>query len=509
MTQRIETVGIVGAGVMGAGIAQIAMQAGLRVALFDARLGAGEAARKKLSETFDKLAGKGKITPADASDAMARISVEESLEHLAGCELVIEAIIERLDAKQNLLRDLENVVSPDCILATNTSSLSVTSIASVCRHPSRVAGFHFFNPVPLMKVVEVIDGLATEPAVGDALQALANRMGHRAIRAKDTPGFIINHAGRAYGTEALQILKEGIATPADIDRILREGMGFRMGPFELFDLTALDVSHPVIESIYNQFYQDPRYRPSSHTQRMLEAGFVGRKTGRGFYRYEGGQSPDPATGQPVPKVHATPAVWVGAETEEDRILLCELLGRLGAEVEPGTRPSPHALCLLAPYGIDAAQAALTFQTDPSRTLCIDLLPDLARHRTLMLTASTSPSMRAAAHALLARDGVGVTVIQDSVGFVAQRVMAMVINLAGEIVQQKITSIQDLEEGVRLGLGYPFGPLAWGDELGASRILNILKRMSDLTADPRYRPGLWLRRRADLGLSLCTSEPSIG
>jgi 3-hydroxybutyryl-CoA dehydrogenase len=509
MTQRIETVGIVGAGVMGAGIAQIALQAGLRVALFDARPGAGEAARKKLSETFDKLVGKGKITPGDASDALARVSVEERLERLAGCELVIEAIVEQLDAKQNLLRDLENIVSPDCILATNTSSLSVTSIASVCRDPSRVAGFHFFNPVPLMKVVEVIDGLATDPAVGDALQALANRMGHRAIRAKDTPGFIINHAGRAYGTEALQMLKEGIATPADIDRILREGMGFRMGPFELFDLTALDVSHPVIESIYNQFYQDPRYRPSSHTQRMLEAGFVGRKTGRGFYCYEDGQSPDPAIGQPVPQVHAMPSVWVGTETEEDRVLLCRLLSRLGAEVEPGTRPSPNALCLLAPYGIDAAQAALTFQTDPSRTICIDLLPDLARHRTLMQTASTSPAMRAAAHALLSRDGVGVTVIQDSVGFVAQRVMAMVINLAGEIVQQKITSIQDLDEGVRLGLGYPFGPLAWGDELGASRILNILRRMSDLTADPRYRPGLWLRRRADLGLSLRTSEPSIG
>jgi 3-hydroxybutyryl-CoA dehydrogenase len=509
MTQTIQTMAIVGTGVMGVGIAQIALQAGLRVSLFDAREGAGDTARLKLSETFDKLVAKGKISTADASDAMSRVHVETSLQALADCELVVEAIIEKLEAKQSLFCDLENIVSATCVLATNTSSLSVTSIACVCRHPERVAGFHFFNPVPLMKVVEVIDGLATDPTVGDALQALATRMGHRGIRAKDTPGFIINHAGRAYSTEALQILKEGIATPLDIDRILREGMGFRMGPFELFDLTALDVSHPVIESIYSQFYQDPRYRPSSHTQRMLEAGFVGRKVGRGFYSYQNGQTPDPASAQNVPDVQLMPPVWIGAETDADRASLITLLDRLGAQIETGDRPSANALCLLAPYGVDAAQASLDFDTDPCRTLCIDLLPDLARHRTLMPTTATSPAMLAAGHALLARDGVGVTVIQDSVGFVAQRVMAMVINLAGEIVQQKITSIDDLDEGVRRGLGYPLGPLAWGDELGARRILHILKRMADLTADPRYRPGLWLRRRADLGLSLRVAEPAVG
>ncbi|EPO8351724.1 3-hydroxyacyl-CoA dehydrogenase NAD-binding domain-containing protein, partial [Pseudomonas aeruginosa] len=230
MTRSIERMAIVGSGVMGTGIAQIAIQAGIQVRLFDAREGAAQAARDNLKRTFDKLVEKGKISADNAVAALERLQVATALEQLSDAQLVVEAIVERLDAKQALLTDLEAVVDADCILATNTSSLSVTSIARSCRHPERVAGFHFFNPVPLMKVVEVIDGLATDPAVGDCLQALAALMGHRGIRAKDTPGFIINHAGRAYSTEALQILKEGVAEPADIDRILREGMGFRMGP---------------------------------------------------------------------------------------------------------------------------------------------------------------------------------------------------------------------------------------------------------------------------------------
>jgi len=509
MTRMIDRVGIVGTGVMGSGIAQIAAQAGIQVKLFDTREGAAQTARDSLKRTFDTLVAKGKIETAKAQAALDRLQVADSLAELSDSQLVVEAIIERLDAKQALLADLEAVVDVDCILATNTSSLSVTSIARGCRHPERVAGFHFFNPVPLMKVVEVIDGLATDPAVGDCLQALATLMGHRGIRAKDTPGFIINHAGRAYSTEALQILKEGVAEPADIDRILREGMGFRMGPLELFDLTALDVSHPVIESIYNQFYQDPRYRPAALTRLMLEAGYVGRKVGRGFYRYQDGQMIDVPAPQSVPTVQTLPPVWVGAENEEDRITLGALVQRLGGRLARGEHPSDEALCLLAPYGRDASSACLRFGTDPARTVCVDMLLDLQRHRCLMLTPATTPVMRDAAHALLAGDGVGVTVINDSVGFVAQRVMAMIVNLAGDIVQQRISSVDDLDEGVRRGLGYPQGPLAWGDELGAKRLLEILERMSYLTGDPRYRPGPWLRRRAELGLSLRQAEPSLG
>lgn len=507
MPRSIHEMAIVGTGVMGSGIAQIAAQAGIRVKLFDAREGAAQTAHDNLARTLGKLVEKGKIDSADAAAALGRLVVAASLDELADVDLVVEAIVERLDAKQALLAELEAVVDADCILATNTSSLSVTSIARNCQHPGRVAGFHFFNPVPLMKVVEVIDGLATDPEVGDCLQALAAQMGHRGIRALDTPGFIINHAGRAYGTESLQILKEGVTSPAELDRILRDGMGFRMGPLELFDLTALDVSHPVIESIYNQYYQEPRYRPSPLTRQMLEAGYVGRKVGRGFYRYENGQMIDPPPAQTVPRVAAMPSVWLGTESETDREVLHALLTSLGAELEQGDVPSSEALCLLAPYGSDASSACLRFGTDPTRTLCIDPLIDLQRHRCLMQNPATGAAFRDAAHALLASDGVGVSVINDSVGFVAQRVMAMIVNLAGDIVQQRIASVDDLDEGVRRGLGYPQGPLAWGDSLGAGRLLSILERMTALTGDMRYRPGPWLRRRAILGLSLRHVEPA--
>lgn len=508
MTREIKRMAVVGAGIMGTGIAQIAAQAGIEVVLFDNREGAAEAARENLRQTLDKLVSKGKIADGDAQATLERLRVATALTDLSDVDLVVEAIIERLDAKQALLAQLEAVVRDDCILATNTSSLSVTSIARECRHPERVAGFHFFNPVPLMKVVEVIDGLASDPRVGDTLQALAARMGHRGIRAKDTPGFIINHAGRAYSTEALQILKEGVTDAAEVDRILREGLGFRMGPLELFDLTALDVSHPVIESIYNQFYQEPRYRPAALTRQMLEAGYVGRKVGRGFYRYANGQMIDAPQAQAVPVVEALPPVWLGTESDADRASLSAMLERLGAHVEQGAAPSDAALCLLAPYGLDATSAAQRFATDPTRTVCIDPLLDCTRYRTLMLTPATRQDMRNAAHALLARDGVGVSVINDSVGFVAQRVLAMIVNLAGDIVQQRIASVDDLDEGVRRGLGYPQGPLAWGDSVGAQRLLTILERMTALTGDPRYRPGPWLRRRATLGLSLRHPEPTL-
>ncbi|CAO1668088.1 3-hydroxyacyl-CoA dehydrogenase [Salinicola sp. NYA28a] len=508
MSREVNRVGIVGTGVMGVGIAQIAAQAGLQVALFDKRDGAVSAARDGLQATFDKLVGKGKVSRESADAALLHLKVAESMADLADCDVIIEAIVEDLEAKQALFTDLEAIVSRECILATNTSSLSVTAIASGLSCPGRVAGFHFFNPVPLMKVVEVADGIDTDNAVVDTLLELASRLGHAGVHAQDTPGFIVNHAGRAYSTEGLMILEESVAAPEDIDHILREEAGFRMGPLELLDLTGLDVSHPAMESIFEQFYHDPRYRPSYVTQQMLKGNRLGRKTGVGFYRYEGGRKADAFAPQPVPKVSHVPPIWVGCEDAAERDQVMALLESLGGRVESSGSPSEEALCLLLPFGEDAVSASAHFGVAPERTLCLDALQSLDRHRTLMMTPVTRQDMREAAHALLASDGVGVTVIRDSVGFVSQRVLASVVNLACDIAQRGIATPTDIDNAVRLGLNYPHGPLAWGDALGPKRLLAILERINALTGDPRYRPSPWLRRRATLGVSLLHEASSI-
>jgi 3-hydroxybutyryl-CoA dehydrogenase len=494
--------GIVGTGIMGRGVAQIAAQAGIKVVLYDTRSDAAPAARDYVAAQLARLAEKGRLAPEAAAAATARLDIAHVLTHLSSCHVVIEAIVENLDAKRELFAHLEGIVAPDALLATNTSSLQVTAIAAGCKHPERVGGFHFFNPVPLMKVVEVIDGVMTAPWVGEALTALARRIGHAPVRALDTPGFIVNHAGRGYGTEALACLREGIATFADMDRILREAAGFRMGPFELFDLTGLDVSHPVMESVYNQYYQEPRYRPSPITAQRVVAGLLGRKSNnRGWYRYVDGQAevdPEP----PAPKVD-TPQVWVGGGPFASD--LRELAITLGATVERGDEPSAEAVCLVAPLGHDATTTALALGLDAARTVAVDGLFGFAKRRTLMTTPVTRAEVRDAAHALLAADGVPVTVIHDSPGFVAQRVVAHIVNIGCDIAQQRICTPEDLDRAVALGLAYPRGPLSWGDAIGPARILDVLEALYAFYGDPRYRPSPWLKRRARLGVPLTHPE----
>ncbi|MFA7670339.1 MAG: 3-hydroxyacyl-CoA dehydrogenase NAD-binding domain-containing protein, partial [Burkholderiaceae bacterium] len=257
----IETMAVVGAGAMGRGIVQIAAQAGLAVRLYDVQPQAVDDARDALWAIWQKLVAKGRISAEAAQAAHDRVLACHKLDGLADADVVVEAIVERLDVKSGLFSSLESIVGPQCILASNTSSLSITAIASACKDPSRVVGYHFFNPVPLMKVVEVIDGARSDPRHGDALMALARRMGHTPVRATDMPGFIVNHGGRGMNVEGLKTAQECVASFQQIDTIMREQAGFRMGPFELMDLTGLDVSHPVMESIYRQFYDEPRFRP--------------------------------------------------------------------------------------------------------------------------------------------------------------------------------------------------------------------------------------------------------
>ena len=504
-TPQFTTVGIVGTGAMGRGIAQIAAQAGSTVLLFDTQADAVGKAQQALGAQWDKLAEKGKLTPQAVSAHKGRLKPVAALAELAACDLVVEAIVERLDVKQKLFGELETIVREDCVLATNTSSLSVTAIAAGLRRPQQFAGYHFFNPVPLMKVVEVIAGLKTDPAVCQRLAAFARQMGHTPVHAEDTPGFIVNHAGRAYGTEALRIVSEGVADFATIDRILKDQVGFRLGPFELMDLTALDVSHPVMESIYRQYYDEPRYRPSVITAQRLAGGVVGKKVGDGFYKYEGGAAqivPEP----PVPQVDDLPPVWVSTRAAR-RAELYQLLKDLGAKIETGQSPSPQALTLVAPLGFDVTTVAVVERLDPARTVGIDMLLDDAatKRRVLATNPATRSDMRDAAHALFARDGKAVSVIRDSGGFVTQRVVATIVNIAADMCQQRVCSPKDLETAVTLGLGYPLGPLAMGDRCGPANILEVLFNMQTVYGDPRYRPSPWLRRRGAIGLSLMHEE----
>jgi 3-hydroxybutyryl-CoA dehydrogenase len=486
--------GVAGAGTMGRGIAQVLAQCGARTLLYDAQPGAARKAKEAIGQALGKLVEKGRLAAGDADKSVGRIEVVDAIEALAPCHVVVEAIIEDLEAKRALFSTLEKSVKPDCILASNTSSLSVTAMAAACKAPGRVAGYHFFNPVPVMKVVEVVDGVLTERWATDALTGLAKRFGHTPVRCKDTPGFVVNHAGRAFVPEALRVLSEGVADFATIDRILVDAAGFRIGPFGLMDLVGLDIAHAVMKSMYQQYFDEPKYRPSFIAEPRVAAGLLGRKTGQGWYRYRDGVS-QPIAEPPPPKARPS-AVW--AEPE-----LKELMVQLGAR--PELKPTPDAVCFVAPLGADATMTALALGLDPARTVAVDPLFGFAKRRTLMKTAATKQAVLEAAHGLLAADGVPVSVINDSPGFVAQRVVAHIVNVGCDIVQMRIATPEDLDRAVTLGLGYPRGPLAMGDAVGAKRILTVLEAMHDFYGDPRYRPSPWLRRRAALGISLLTEE----
>ena len=504
-TPEFSLVGIVGAGAMGRGIAQIAAQSGSSVLLLDSQPQAAEAALEAITNQWQRLHDKGRIGTEQVRQWSQQLRTAGSVEELAGCTLVIEAIVERLDAKQALLAQLEAVLAPDAVLASNTSSLSVTAIAAGLQRPQRMAGYHFFNPVPLMKVVEVVAGLRTSAQVCEALSRYARQMGHEPVQAQDTPGFIVNHAGRGYGTEALRIVSEGVADFATVDRILRDQVGFKLGPFELLDLTGLDVSHPVMESIYRQYFDEPRYRPSAITTQRLAAGLLGKKVGEGFYRYENGVAQVPAE-LAAPVVERTPPVWVSPRAAR-RAELYQLLKNLGARIETGAAPSEQAIVLVAPLGLDVTTLAAVERLDPTRTIGIDMLIDDAstKRRVLATNPATRTDIRLAAHALFASDGKAVSVIRDSGGFITQRVVATIVNIAADICQQRICSPKDLETAVTLGLGYPAGPLAMGDRWGPTNILEVLFNMQTVYGDTRYRPSPWLRRRGALGLSLQHEE----
>ncbi|MEP9373840.1 3-hydroxyacyl-CoA dehydrogenase [Mesorhizobium sp. KR1-2] len=483
--------GVVGAGAMGAGIAEVAAACGIPVTLLDARQNAATAAIDAILGRACKRHAAGKLEQAQLDRLASALSPAEDLSDLAACDLVIEAIVEDLDAKRGLFAQLEDIVAPDALLATNTSSLPIGVVGAALHHPERFAGLHFFNPVPLMKLVEVIPGPATAAATMDRLNAFSLYIGKEPVIVRDTPGFLVNLGGRAFATEALATLQENVATPAQIDAIMRDCCSFRMGPFELMDLTGMDVNFTVSQFLHQSHFADPRLRSTPLHRYMLETGQLGRKAGRGFYSYAEGAAAPSADA----RTDAAPATQVGLA--ENLPELAEFAAGLGVEVL--AQDDGRAPLLAFPLGEDVTAHALRLGLDPRRVVAVDLAFDTTRRVTLMTAPNGDAGLRDSVAAAVIASGRAVTAIADSTGFVAQRIVAMVANLGCEMAQMGLAAPRDIDKAMRLGLNYPLGPLEWAERLGASRLLSILRQMQALSGDDRYRPSPWLRRRAELGL----------
>lgn len=488
-------VGVVGCGAMGQGIAQVAAQGGMRTVLYDAREGGAAAARERIGGHIDRMAEKGRVSPDEAAAAKARMEIAEGLSGLSDCDAVVEAIFEDLDVKQKLFRQLESSVRPDCLIASNTSSIAIASIARDCEHRGRIGGLHFFNPVPLMKLVEVIRAAETSDEAVENLMALGRRMTRTPVEVKDSPGFLVNMGGRAYTTEALRIAHEGVATPAQIDAIMRDCWHFRMGPFELMDLTGIDVNYPVSKIIAGGYMDDPRLKTSANHMAMFDAGLYGRKAGKGWFDYADGKPKD----RPSPDfgTDAEPARRVALVA--DGSLLRDFCAEMGLEIAEDDGEHP---ILAAPVGKDATAVALE-GADHRRLLCIDLLGDPSRRVTVMAAPGAERDRLAPVAAAIAASGRAVTWVNDSPGFVGQRIAAMVANLGCYMAEIGLARPEDIDTAMELGLNYPRGSIALGEQMGAQTCYEAISLIHRITGEDRYRPSLWLRRRALLGLSLYT------
>jgi 3-hydroxybutyryl-CoA dehydrogenase len=504
-----STVLVVGAGIMGAGIAQVAAQAGHTVLLQDARPGAAASALAKMASTLQGLVAKGKLASDSAEATLARIRPLDTLAEAAMAQLVVEAIVEDLAAKRALFQQLESVVAEHCVLATNTSSISVTAIANGLQHPGRLVGMHFFNPVPLMKLVEVVSGLHTEPRVAESIHALAKAWGKIPVHTKSTPGFIVNRIARPYYAETLALLLEQAATPQVLDACLR-GAGFRMGPCELMDLIGHDTNFAVTNSVFDANFQDKRYAPSLVQRDMVDGGLLGRKSGRGFYRYPEGASALPVAVHDAPTtarevaVHGDCAIADLLESAATRALQAQGWGPARVRNSGWTGLVIDGAYLVMSKGRTAFE--LSAQLRCADVAVFDRLftlpPPPGTAVAFAVSHTASPEWRAQAPAWMAALGFAPLAVADAPGLVAARTVAMLINEAADAVQQGVCAPEAADAAMKLGVNYPAGPFEWLAGWNETEVVRLIDALDTHYRGERYRVSPWLRRRA-----IPTPEPT--
>ncbi len=498
LDKRVKVL-VIGAGAMGSGIAHVAALAGHPVYLFDTRWEAVERGMAAIAKDLAFLVSRGKLAEAERAAAIARLTPVTELAPAADAGLAIEAIVENLEVKQSLLRELEALLAPEAILATNTSSLSVTAMGAALVRPGRLAGLHFFNPAPRMKLVEIVSGLATEPAVAECLHATARAWGKVPVYAKSTPGFIVNRVARPYYAEALRVLAEDAAAPATLDAALREGCGFPMGPFELMDLIGHDVNFAVTRSVFDAYFGDRRFTPSLIQQELVAAGRLGRKSGRGFYDYA------EAAARPEPEAEPAHAGESRLTVVGDLAAAVPLVARLeaaGVEV----RRAPGEGAGQGWIEIGAARLALSDGRTATRRaaeegvanlVLLDLARDYAATPRVVLARADKcgHGAWAAVVGTLQRAGLVVSRIDDVAGLVCLRTVAMLANEAADAVLQGIGSAADIDTAMRYGTNYPQGPLAWADALGPAFVAAVLRNLCEHYGEERYRVSPLLQRLA--------------
>ena len=465
-----KIIAVAGAGAMGSGIAQVAAHAGHQVLLFDSVPGAALKGHQRIAAGLEGQVSRGKMTREAADALVGRVHVAENLDQFSKASLCIEAIVERMDIKHALFNEMEYRVGPEVILASNTSSLSLTALARGLKHPERVVGMHFFNPAPVMKLVEVISGAATDPAIAEVTAATARAWGKVAVHARSTPGFIVNRVARPFYAEALRLFEEGCADAATLDALMVEGAGFRMGPFALMDLIGHDVNFAVTNAVFNAYHQDPRYRPSLVQQEWVDAGWLGRKSGRGVFSY----APDasmPAPRSEASEIEGSLKPFDAALVQHEGVIVARTDGRTAAR--RACESGQPVILYDAITGEGGKRVALTASPDV----------DAAHWRAVVGKFRSL--------------GLAVSRISDLPGMVVMRTIAMIVNEGFEAALCQVATPEDIDQAMKLGVNYPRGPFDWAQEFGCGQVLAVLDAIHAATGDPRYRASLGLRHAADL------------
>ncbi len=512
----MKRIGVVGAGTMGAGIAQVAAQAGFDVLMYDVGPAPLEVGLGRIRSGLDRLVQRGRLAAEEMQAILQRLTTTTALGDFAEVDFVVEAAPEVLDLKREIFQKLDKLCRPGAVLATNTSSLSVTQIGALAGRHESVVGMHFFNPVPAMKLVEVVEGAETSEATMAATIELAVALGKTPVRAKDTPGFIVNRIARPFPGEALRMLGENVATVGQIDRIARLAGGFRMGPFEVMDLVGMDINFAVNKSVFEQFFQEPRFRPHPLQERMVKAGRLGRKTEVGWYRYES----DAAVGGPAPAQYSTapgprlagiqlisvlgdPALAELAEQAGYTLADCCADADLVVIGDPalliGRNPRPEVLVMVEASTISTTEIAATLP-HPERVVGYSGLPSVLERQLIELAPGlrTSPEAAQRANQFVQSLGRDTEIVADGPGLALPRMIACLVNEAAYALQEGVAGVRGIDTAMKLGVNYPNGPLEWADAIGPDRILRVLEGLQEQTGEDRYRPSPYLRKLVAAG-----------